>query len=172
MTKFFFKFTKPYFWLFLGHISQCFGQKSFSKKLGCHAQFHMGFWHHAKIQRNLMIQFQESTQTDIRREGMMTDPISQDLCSYRQGTNKYNCSRLTFKSQWYSRRATQSLLKIEKSYMRFLKQRQKALETCWGCGQCSWGFGGTVSLPQQVQGRALLGARRQSPWKLLEIWLH
>ena len=56
--KFFFKFKKPYFWT----ISQVFGAKCFSKKSGCHAQLHQGSWHHAKIQRNLMIQFPEYTQ--------------------------------------------------------------------------------------------------------------
>ena len=49
MTKFFFKFKERYFW-----------STFFSQKLGCHAQFRKGFLHHAKIQRNLMIQFQES----------------------------------------------------------------------------------------------------------------
>ena len=46
--------------------------------------------------KNLMIQFQENTQTDGRR-----DPISQDPSGYRQGSNNYNCSRLAFKSQRY-----------------------------------------------------------------------
>ena len=47
-----------------------------------------------------MIQFQENTQADGRREGW-TDPISQDPSAYRRGSNKYNCSRLAFKSQGY-----------------------------------------------------------------------
>ena len=59
-----------------------------------------GLYHHAKIQGNLMIQFQENTQTDGRMEGR-TDPISQDLSGYHRGSNKYNCSRLAFKSQRY-----------------------------------------------------------------------
>ena len=67
MTKFFFKFKKPYFWPF-------FGKKSFSTKSSCYAQLLKGFWHNAKIQRNLMIQFQENTQTDARRQ-RWTDPI-------------------------------------------------------------------------------------------------
>ena len=80
MTKFFFKFKKPYFWRF-------FGKKSFSTKSSCYAQLLKGFWHHAKIQRNLMIQIQENTQTDVRRQGW-TDPISWDPSSYRQGSSK------------------------------------------------------------------------------------
>ena len=64
MTKFFFKFKKPYFWPFPLFL----GQKKFSMKSSCYAQLLKGFWHHAKIQRNLMIQFQENTQTDARRQ--------------------------------------------------------------------------------------------------------
>ena len=60
-----------YFW----HISPILGAKIFSKKLGCHAQPHKGFRNHAKNQINLMIHFQEDTQTDDKREGW-TDPIS------------------------------------------------------------------------------------------------
>ena len=64
MTKFFFKSKNPIF----GPFPQFWGKKRFSKKLDGHAQPHKGFRHHAKIQRNLMIQFQENTQTDVRRE--------------------------------------------------------------------------------------------------------
>ena len=55
---------------------------------------------HAKIQRNLIIQFQENNQIDCRRKGG-ADPISQDPSGQCQGSNKYNFSRLTFKSQTY-----------------------------------------------------------------------
>ena len=66
MTKFFFKLKKtPSF----GLLPQFWEQKSFSKKSGCHAQLHKGFQHHGKIQRNLMIEFQENTLTDVRRGG-------------------------------------------------------------------------------------------------------
>ena len=71
MTKFFFKLKKPFFGSFLKFL----GQNVFPKKSGCNAKLHKGFWHHAKTQRNLMIQFQENTQTDVRREGW-TNPIS------------------------------------------------------------------------------------------------
>ena len=47
-----------------------------------------------------MPKFQENTQIDVRREGW-TDPILQSPSSYHQGYNKYNCSRLIFKSQRY-----------------------------------------------------------------------
>ena len=62
MTKFFFKFKKPYFWPFLVHFPNFWGKISFSMKSSCYAQL-KGFWHLAKIQRNLMIQFQENIQT-------------------------------------------------------------------------------------------------------------
>ena len=78
MTKFFFKFKKPYFW----PIFRIFGAKVFP------------------IQGNLMTQFQENTYTGGRREGQ-TDPISQDPSGYCWGSNKDNCSRVTFKSQTY-----------------------------------------------------------------------
>ena len=46
-----------------------FGAKnSFQKIWLCHAQLHMGFQHHAKIQKKLMIQFQENAQTDGRTD--------------------------------------------------------------------------------------------------------
>ena len=45
----------------------CRAKKIFSKKYGRHAQLPKGFWHHAKIQRNVSTQFQENTQTDVRR---------------------------------------------------------------------------------------------------------
>ena len=44
-------------------------------KSSWYAQFLKDSWHHAKIQRNLMIQSQENTQMDVRRQGW-TDPIS------------------------------------------------------------------------------------------------
>ena len=64
-------FKKP---PFLAHFSNFGGKKSFSYKLGCHTKLHKGFWHYAKIQRNLIILFQENTQTDVKREGWK-DPI-------------------------------------------------------------------------------------------------
>ena len=63
MTKLFFKFKKPYFWSFLIHFPNFWSKQSCSKKSSCHAQLLKVFWNHAKIQRNLMIQFQENTQT-------------------------------------------------------------------------------------------------------------
>ena len=36
-------------------------------KSSCFAWFLRAFWHHAKIQRNLMIQFQENTHTNVSR---------------------------------------------------------------------------------------------------------
>ena len=57
-----------------GPFPQFLGQNVFQKKSGCHAQLHQGFWHHAKIQRNLMILFPEYTQTDARTG--WPDPIS------------------------------------------------------------------------------------------------
>ena len=62
MNKVFFNFKKPYFWPFLAHFPNFWG-KSFSTKLSCYAQLLKGFWHHAKIKRNLMIQFQENALT-------------------------------------------------------------------------------------------------------------
>ena len=101
MTKFYFKFKKPYFWPVCPIIG---GKKSFPKKIWlCQAQPDKGFQHHAKIQRNRMIQFQEDILTDGRMEGR-TDPISQDPSSYHQDYNKYNCSRLAFESQRYRER--------------------------------------------------------------------
>ena len=74
MTKFFFKLKNPIY----GHfrpISRIFWANTFSTKLSCYAQLLKVFWHHAQIQRNLMIQFQENTQTNVRRQ-RWTDLIS------------------------------------------------------------------------------------------------
>ena len=53
-------------------ISPIFCGKFFLKKSGCHAQLHKGFYHHAKILRNLMIQFQENAQTDGRTQDKLS----------------------------------------------------------------------------------------------------
>ena len=90
MTKFFFEFKKPIF----GPLPQFLGQ-SFSKKLGCHAQFQMGFQHPGKIQRNLMIKRQMSGGKDGQTLFHRILPATP-----RGGVNnKYNCSRLAFKSK-------------------------------------------------------------------------
>ena len=61
MTKFSNKFKKPCF----GPFSPILGQKKFSWKIWLsHAQLHMGFQHHAKIQKKLMVQFKENAWTD------------------------------------------------------------------------------------------------------------
>ena len=49
MTKFFFKFKKPYFWPFLAHFPNFEGKKSFPTKSSCYAQLLKGFWHHPKF---------------------------------------------------------------------------------------------------------------------------
>ena len=70
MNKFSNNLKKPCFWPILGPFSYFLGQKKFSWKIQlCHTQLHMGFQHHAKIQKKLMIQFKENTQTDGRTEG-------------------------------------------------------------------------------------------------------
>ena len=48
------------------------GKKRFSMKSSCYAQLLNGLWHHEKIQRKLMIQFQENTGTDIWRQDGQT----------------------------------------------------------------------------------------------------
>ena len=65
MTTFFFKLKKAYFWPICSTFG---GKKSFSTKSICYARLLKGFWNHAKIQRNLMIQFQGNNQTDFRRK--------------------------------------------------------------------------------------------------------
>ena len=69
MTKFFFKLKKPYYWSILACFPNSGGKKSFSMKSSCYAQLLKGFWHLAKFQRNLMIQFQENTQMSGGKDG-------------------------------------------------------------------------------------------------------
>ena len=67
-------FHYPYPYLI--HFPTFWCKKSFPEKTWlCHAQLDKGFKYHAKIQKNLMIQFQENTQTE-NRTGGWTDPIS------------------------------------------------------------------------------------------------
>ena len=83
-AKFFIKFKKPYFGPFLAHFLNFWSKKSFSTKLSCYAQLLMGFWYRAKIQRNLMMQFQENNQTDVRRQ-RWTDPFYRILPAIAMG---------------------------------------------------------------------------------------
>ena len=117
MNKFFSKFNKIYFWQFLDHFPNFWGKKVFSMKSSCYAQLLKGFWHHAKIQRNLMIPFQENSQSDVRRQRWI-DHISLDPSSHRYGLNKSSCSELAFKSRRYRVQC--------RSYQKLLHHRQHA----------------------------------------------
>ena len=79
------------------------GKKSFPKKSGDKV-----FQYHAKIQRNLMIQFQEK-KTNRQQDGRMNRLY---FIGPYKGSNKYNCCRLAFNSQIYRRqyRTNQKLL--------------------------------------------------------------
>ena len=72
MFKFLFKLKKP---LFLTHFHNLGVKSVFQKNMAVIKKLQMNFQHHAKIQRNLMIQFRENTWTDGRTEGQ-TDLIS------------------------------------------------------------------------------------------------
>ena len=61
-------------------FSQFLEQNKFSRVSGCDAQLHMGFQHHAKIQKKLIIQFQENAQTDRRTDGGTDRPYF--VCSF------------------------------------------------------------------------------------------
>ena len=54
------------FWV---HFPNFWGKKISQKIRLCHAQLHMGFYHHAKIQKKLMIQFKENARIDGRMDG-------------------------------------------------------------------------------------------------------
>ena len=71
MTKFFFKIKKI---LLLDHFPSFFVAKKLSQNIQ-HPKLDKGFYYHAEIKRNLMIQFQENTSSDSRMEGQI-DPIS------------------------------------------------------------------------------------------------
>ena len=77
MTKFFNKLKNPVF----GPFPNFWGKKNV-------LELHMGFQQHAKIQKKLMIQFQEKARTYERTEGR-TDPMLQDPSGYHQESN--NC---------------------------------------------------------------------------------
>ena len=65
MTKFSFKFKKPYFWPISPIL---WGKKRFLKKYGTH---NLITFSSTNIQRNLMIQFQENNQRHSRKEGQI-----------------------------------------------------------------------------------------------------
>ena len=70
MTKFLFKFKKPNFW----PIFPIFGSKKvFPSNRVITTSYR--FLTPSKTQRNLMTQFEQNNQTDIKRQGW-TDPIS------------------------------------------------------------------------------------------------
>ena len=59
MTKFFYNFRKPYVW----PINSIFGAKKFFQKISLvHAQLLKCFYHHVKLQKKLMVQFQGQTE--------------------------------------------------------------------------------------------------------------
>ena len=71
MAKFFNKFKKLCLWPAFGPFFQFLGQKNLFWKIHlCHTQLHMGFWPHAKIQKKLMLQFQENAQTSGYFQGV------------------------------------------------------------------------------------------------------
>ena len=89
ITQIFYKFKKPCFW----PIFPIFRAKNvFQEKTN-------SVLHNLirdKIQKNLMIHFQENTQTGGRTE-RWANPISLNLSNYCRGSTKYNCSRMAFK---------------------------------------------------------------------------
>ena len=65
----------------------------FQKIWLCHAQHDKGFLHHAKITRNLMIQFQENTPKGSTTEGW-TDPILQYNSSLLLGVQQVQLQQI------------------------------------------------------------------------------
>ena len=69
MTKSFNKLKKPCFWPIFGPFPQILGQNFFFQKIRlCHGQLHRGFYHYAKIQKKLMMQFEITGQKDGRTD--------------------------------------------------------------------------------------------------------
>ena len=87
MAKSFNKFQKPCFWSIFGLFSKFSRQNIFFWKIWLSHPTSYGFYHHAKIQKKLKIQFEENNQTDESAEGM-TAPISQEPSGYCWGSNK------------------------------------------------------------------------------------
>ena len=53
----------------LAYFAPFWGQKYYFQQIWlCHAQHHMGLWHHAKFQKKLNSQFQENFQTEGRTD--------------------------------------------------------------------------------------------------------
>ena len=92
MTKFFFKLEKPYFWL----ISEFWGHKKFSQKIRLSYTTSQGFlatsWNLKKANNPVPRKHQ-----DRQQDGRTDRPYF--IGPFQLQSNKYNCSRLTFKSQ-------------------------------------------------------------------------
>ena len=72
MTKFLFKFKKPYFWPFLAYFPNFGGKKVFPQnRVAMHNFLRVS----GTMPKFREIQFQENTQTDVRGQGW-TEPIS------------------------------------------------------------------------------------------------
>ena len=81
MIEFFNKFKKPCFGPIFSIFSQFWGAKQIFRKIWrCNPKLPMGFQHHAKIQKKLMIQFQGNAQIGGQREGWKEE---QTLFYYR-----------------------------------------------------------------------------------------
>ena len=84
MTKFFYNFRKPYVW----PINSIFGAKKFFQKISLvHAQLLKCFYHHVKLQKKLMVQFQGQT------EGQ-TDPFLKDPSHQCRGSKNFILKRV------------------------------------------------------------------------------
>ena len=92
MPKFFNNFKKPCSWPIFGPCFRFPWHKKFFWKIKiCHAQLHMVFQHHAKIQKKTIIRFQENAQTDGRSDGStekQTYPLLQDPYGYCWGVQQ------------------------------------------------------------------------------------
>ena len=98
MNKFFNKFKKPCFWSIFGPFSQFGGKKI---RL-CLIQLHTGFQHHAKIQKKLMIQFQENTQTHRRAERRTDRTYFIGLFQLMSGIQKHGMVNLCSNTFYFS----------------------------------------------------------------------
>ena len=92
MINFFFKLKN----LLFAHFPNFRSKKSFSKRLGCHAQFHKSFQHHSKIRKiNDAIPRKRQGRWKERRTEGQTDPISQVPSGYHQGSKRKHSKTYT-----------------------------------------------------------------------------
>ena len=95
-TNFSINSKNPVFGPFLVHFPNFRGKYFFPRKMcRCHAQLDMGFEHHVKIKKKLMIQqFQENARTDGRTDGRTDERMEGQMKGQKVRQSRFHRTQL------------------------------------------------------------------------------